>query len=297
MLKLNTDEKRNLQFEVNIQGINYDELSGSLKFIIEDVHYGFPVKILSDNISVEVPPLDDVVKKGMKDGDIIECKLDIYGNGFFLNPWQGKFQLKTPVKMEAKIRYSDDIITETPKPKKKKEKIVTATLKEQVEELDEDLKAETEDGIKTVLREEPKEKTLDEIDKEVVLNKLFKKVSKYSTPKKTAVAEQKFPKPTSNRVRKIESIVDSILGGKKTVIKEQKRTVKKEVKIVPNDPVSLMESYGMKNKKTQARMIEKAKSIGGDDESSIFSTLQKLLGPTNQTSIFEQYMRTNKQEE
>ena len=291
MLKLNTDEKRSLQFEVNIQGINYDELRGSLKFIIEGVDYGFPVKILSDHISVEVPPLDDIVKRGMKDGDIVECILDIYGNGFFLNPWQGKFQLKTPVKMEAKMRYEDDIIVETPQPEKKKEKTITATLKdvvtEQIEEVDEDIKAETEDGIKTVLREEPKRKILDEIDKEVVLNKLFKKVTKYSKP---SLTEQK----STERVSRIGNIVDSILsGGKRKVVKEQKRIVKKEVKIIQNDPVSLMESYGMRNKKTQAKMIDRAKSMGGDDDSSIFETIQKLLAPTTQTSIFEHYIKQN----
>ena len=115
MISLNTDEKRNLQFEVTIQGIDHKELQGALTFEIESVKYGFPVKILGDHISVEVPPLDNIVKTGLRDNEVVECTLDIFGNGFYLNPWSGKFKLKTPVRMEAKMRYEDDIISEAQK--------------------------------------------------------------------------------------------------------------------------------------------------------------------------------------
>jgi len=126
MLRLNTDEIKNLQFEVVIQGINYDELTGALKFIIEDVEYGIPVKIQKDLVSVEVPPLEEIVAMGMKDGDVVECKLDIFGNGFYLNPWDGQFELKTPIKMETtQLKLDND-----PKSKKKR---MSASLKEEEE--------------------------------------------------------------------------------------------------------------------------------------------------------------------
>jgi len=129
MLKLNTDEKRSLQFEVNIQGINHQELQGVLKFVVGEVEYGFPVKILSDHISVDVPPLDDIVKVGLTEGEVVDCKLDVFGNGFYLNPWSGQFKLKTPVRMEAKMRIADDIPTLAKE--KSVEKGMTVTLKEE----------------------------------------------------------------------------------------------------------------------------------------------------------------------
>ncbi len=146
MLKLNTDEIKNLQFEVSIQGINYDELQGSLKFMIEDIEYGIPVKIQKDLVSVEVPPLQEIVARGMEQGSIVECKLDIFGNGFYLNPWGGQFELQTPVKVEAK-NFNMTV--------KKPEKKMVAELKEV-----------------------PSKR---ELDNEAILEMLFKKLSDTGT--------------------------------------------------------------------------------------------------------------------
>jgi len=136
MLTLNTDEDKKLQFEVTIQGIDHKKLVGRLKFVVEGVEYGFPVEILSDHISVEVPPLDDIVKMGLREGEVIDCKLDVFGDGFYLNPWNGQFKLKTPVKMEARMTVDDGVATYKPEPfdkvtaEKQIAKSLTVTLKD-----------------------------------------------------------------------------------------------------------------------------------------------------------------------
>jgi len=315
MLKLNTDEIKNLQFEVSIQGINYDELHGSLKFMIEDIEYGIPVKIQKDLVSVEVPPLQEIVAKGMKQGDIVECKLDIFGNGFYINPWGGQFELQTPIRVET-----TNVNISTKKPTKK----VAAELK--------------------------KVASKKELDNEAILEMLFQKLEEKgfkipdtdideitSTPVKS--------KPSSNKViseRKIESTtktqlsrkelveqkvrgkfaqvtgliknVKSLTEGKKVIrnpkiaqhiiplnedqsvidkinqLKNKGNKVEEIISVNPDDPIFLMESVGMKNPKIQEIMLEKAKELGGDGSKALAVTLKKLLGITTESNPYEQYM-------
>jgi len=131
MLKLNTDEEKSFQFDINIQGIDYKELQGTLKFITDDVEYGFPIKILSDHISVSVPPLDNVAKFGVLHGKEVDCRLDVFGNGFYLSPWSGRFKLQEPVRMEARMTLVDDMQTVDEKEELPVKKTIAATLKEE----------------------------------------------------------------------------------------------------------------------------------------------------------------------
>jgi len=215
MISLNTDEKRNLQFEVSIQGIDHKELNGAITFEIANVKYGFPVKILADHISAEVPPLDEIVKNGMKDGDIVECKLDVYGNGFYLNPWSGQFKLKTPVRMEARMSVIEDA-PDIPRPKNSQKKMV-ATLKE--ESVNESIDDSTDDFEEQVLyeKEDPRKEKLsiDEFERDELLKELFNKV---------------------------ESKLFSKLGNNET-IKERKDKAVKNFKSIPKDKTqNLVES-------------------------------------------------------
>ncbi len=193
MLKLNTDEIKNLQFEVSIQGINYDELQGSLKFMIEDIEYGIPVKINQDMVSVEVPPLQEIVAKGMRQGDVVECKLDIFGNGFYINPWGGQFELQTTAKVEAK-----GLEVSTKKPERK----VVAELKS--------VKSKTE------------------LDNETILEMLFAKLEErgmklpdISTMKEPVVESAEIP------VRIVEQAEPTLK--KKVVLKQPEKLNRKQL--------------------------------------------------------------------
>jgi len=124
---INTGKPKNMRFDVSIQGVDYKQLQGSVKFRLEGVEYGFPVDILKDHMSVDVPPLDEVIKKGLIDGETVECQLDVFGEGFYMKPWTGQFELKREALIEARMVYSED-----PPPVSVKAKKVT--LKEDVEE-------------------------------------------------------------------------------------------------------------------------------------------------------------------
>jgi len=254
MLTLNTDEDKKLQFEVTIQGIDHKKLVGRLKFVVEGVEYGFPVEILSDHISVEVPPLDDIVKMGLREGEVIDCKLDVFGDGFYLNPWNGQFKLKTPVKMEARMTVDDGVATYKPEPfdkaaaEKQIAKSLTVTLKDdngvqerKIAEIDEptnpyddssesledeeenaekDAKDEMKDFRKTRRASESK------LDKDEILEMLQKilerkeRKKKTTPPRRKVVGERKVEKPSlpSRKKKKLVEVVSRT--GKKYMVTE-----------------------------------------------------------------------------
>ena len=331
MLKLNTDEIRNLQFEVSIQGINYDELHGSLKFIIEDVEYGIPVKIQRDLVSVEVPPLQEIVAKGMKNGDVVECKLDIFGNGFYINPWGGQFELATPVKMEAKQFNIDNtqpekkVVVELKEEKQNTldKKAILEMLFEKLEE-----KGFKTDGYKEpkILQEKqvytaPKQTTKTQLTREELVqqkikskfnnvNNLIKSV-KTLTEGKKVIRNQQTIKPvqevqqaqpqqkhtTGTELSDIMDKVQELKSGKKsnTVRQSAQANVEYDITIDQDDPVVLMESVGMKSSKMQKIMMDKAIELGGDGDKAISETLKKLLG-IGQTNPYDQYMNMANQQ-
>lgn len=293
MLKLNTDEKRQLSFEINIQGINHKELQGSLKFIIDGIDYGFPVKILQDHISVDVPPLDSVIKKGLTDNKIIECKLDIFGNGFYLKPWESKFTLKTPVKMEAKMRLEDDI-PYTPISEKEDKKIIKATLKEETKiPKEKEIEINNNPSLNDHTTKQLIEILMSKLDKKPI-NK--RKIQKVKEDTKKELVERK----VKSKLSKISSLVDEALI-RKTKIKKSNLNENKKIKNtkkitsrpkIKKDPhIQLMESYGFKNPKSQKRLMERVIDIGGNDHDAIQSTIKKLLGPfQSQKTSFQQYL-------
>jgi hypothetical protein len=270
MLNLNTDKKKSLDFDVSIQGIDHAELRGSLKFTIEGIEYGFPVEILEDNISVIVPPLKDVVKKGLTNGYVTDCKLEIFGNDFYLNPWSEQFQIKSEVKIEAKIKLDSD------------------------EEVDIPTVVVNESPSVDLIEDETPLSQEEEAAGSELLERLLGKY-KNIKPKKRTVKKESSKKPGLDN--KIEGIINEVLSGKskpkkpvakKKPIRESKKVVKKRAD--ETSPIAFMESLGMTNPKTQKIMMEKAIDLGGDDDRAIMNTLKKLLLPSTQNP-FEEYAK------
>jgi len=323
MLKLNTDEIRNLQFEVSIQGINYDELQGSLKFIIEDVEYGIPVKIQRDLVSVEVPPLEEIVARGMKNGDVVECKLDIFGNGFYINPWGGQFELATPIKMETKNFNIDNrqpekkVIAELKEEPKSKDILDKEAILEMLfEKLEEKgFKSNVDYTPEKVAKEnkQPKKLSRKELVEQKIKNKfsnvnnLIKNVKSLTETKKVIVNPTLAPVKESAPIRqlsqintdpvdimqKVQELKNRKSGSNPTNYStpqiSQPQNIEQHVVVDQDDPVMLMESVGMKNPKIQQVMIDKAIELGGDGDKAISQTLKKLLGIEKPTG-YEQYM-------
>ena len=285
MQTLNTYERRSLGFEINIQGIDYKDLKGSLVFEVENVEYGFPVSIMQDHISVSIPPLKDVVMKGLDDKKIIRCHLVVHGQGFILEPWSGEFELHSPVRMEAKmleVEDSDYTPSSSKSTKNLKPKItVEGKMKKNIEEQSTEL---SDDELINMF----KKKILKE-------NKIKKPV------KKSKSREQLASDLVSKKLNEINNTVDRVLKSdiflneykqskpvKQKFVKKVEQNIKK--KSNPSDVQQLFESVGLKNKTIQKKLIDRAIELGGDDEQSIFTTVEKMLGVKTEGTLFNQYV-------
>jgi len=311
MMKLNTDEKRSLQFDVRIEGIDYKELQGSVKFNIDDVEYGFPVKILEDHIAAEVPPLDEIVKKGLENGKEVECKLEVFGDGFYLKPWDGAFKLATPVRVEAKMRADDrPAISETKEDKKDPVKSITATLIEEDEVQpapvsEEVTDADLMDRLKTLLfekKDEPKKVVPKMVppppEDEVIIDPKEKKVVESPQDKVRKRIEEKVALQLKKKgivnQELVRKVADKVIKESANVKPKKKAKKVQEIKTdsKPADVYEFMASKGMTSKKSQKSLIEIATKMGGDDEAAIFNTVEKLLSFEAPSTTFQEYSKT-----
>ena len=104
MLRLNVNEAKQLTFEVQIGGVHGDNIDSFFRIVFEDVEYGFPAKVGRESITVDLPPLNQVVGKKIKEGDEAEVKLEIVADGHYLTPWSDRAKMSNPLVIEAKIK-------------------------------------------------------------------------------------------------------------------------------------------------------------------------------------------------
>jgi len=104
MLRLNVNEAKQLTFEVQIGGVHGDQIDSFFRIVFEDVEYGFPAKVGREAITVDLPPLNQVVGKKIKEGDEAEVKLEIVADGHYLTPWSDRAKMSNPLVIEAKIK-------------------------------------------------------------------------------------------------------------------------------------------------------------------------------------------------
>jgi hypothetical protein len=112
MLKLNVNQEKQLTFEVQIGGVQSDQVKSHLRIEIDDVEYGFPAQVGNESISVNLPPLRTVTARKLKEGEEVQVKLEIIADDNYLTPWQDTFRLSNPLVVEAKI--VDDEFTTAP---------------------------------------------------------------------------------------------------------------------------------------------------------------------------------------
>jgi len=104
MLELNVNQNRSLNFEIQLSGIAHTQLEGFLRIIIDGIEYGFKAEVNEGDIIVDVPVLKNIIPREVKEGEKFDAKLEVVGNGYYLNPWTGSFIVKNPVILEAKIK-------------------------------------------------------------------------------------------------------------------------------------------------------------------------------------------------
>ena len=141
MLYLNTKEEKKMVFEVEISGVEEEDLFGEVNFLINGVKYGFPVFISEDRIETVVPPLKKVVGWEVKSGTILDASLDLHTESCYFTPWKGQIKVGSPVEIKAKLEMED-----TSKPR------VSTKLRTEVEPvLENTKKREGRDQVSEVL--------------------------------------------------------------------------------------------------------------------------------------------------
>jgi hypothetical protein len=103
MLDININDSRDLNFEIELSGITSSQLEGRLRLVIDNIEYGIPATIKEGGIDIVIPPLKNLIQRELKEGETFAAKLDVHGDGNYLNPWSGEFQIHNPVALEAKI--------------------------------------------------------------------------------------------------------------------------------------------------------------------------------------------------
>lgn len=107
MIKLDISKSKEVKFEMKVDGIDNKDLSGSLRLEIDGIEYGFQVHVESESISVVLPPLKNIITRKLKEGEKISAKLEMNGNGYYLQPWNEEIVIKNGVMVEAKLIDSD----------------------------------------------------------------------------------------------------------------------------------------------------------------------------------------------
>ena len=127
MINININEIKKLKFGVAVSGVETRDLNGTMRILIDGVEYGFPTSTLDDKILVEIPPLEDIVKSGLKEGRTLKAKLDVVVGDTHLTPWADTVKLIMPVTVAASLSEEEDI-------KKKPEKIIKLNLEDDISE-------------------------------------------------------------------------------------------------------------------------------------------------------------------
>ena len=270
MLKLNVNEAKQLTFEVQIGGVHGDQIDSFFRIVIEDIEYGFPAKVGRESITVDLPPLNQVVGKKIKEGDEAEVRLEIIADGHYLTPWSDKAKMSNPLVIEAKIK--DDGFV--PNPTLKTQLVVSEDGAKQKTIVKEN--TQTEEDFTDKIVSKLSEKFAELIKPTVgVKNEITKVVNESMTPvkeevddeeevdKKNDKEEVKEDTPlTSGAMEKILAQTISKLG---LYTEEKKKPIKKKTtleqfkkKLTREDVYKYMERAGTKNPQIQEIVYEQA---------------------------------------
>jgi len=103
MIELDLTKEKTITFDIQVEGIESKSLEGYIRFLVDNIEYGFPAEITNENIYVKIPPLNSKIGKLLKENDVLNARLDLYGNGYYIPSWSGDIRVKKPVLVEAKL--------------------------------------------------------------------------------------------------------------------------------------------------------------------------------------------------
>jgi len=141
-MELKINESKILEFNTVIEGGKADDLSGTFRIVIDNVEYGFPIKLDDKKIQAKIPPLKDYVREeNLRNVKNAFARLDIVAKGKLFTPWKEDVSLEIPLEVKAEMTDMKGFLEEADnfiKISKVEEKAVKAS-KIKVDE-DEDLK-------------------------------------------------------------------------------------------------------------------------------------------------------------
>lgn len=250
MLKLNVNQEKVLTFEVQIGGVQSEQVQSFLRINIDDVEYGFPAEIGRESISVSLPPLRTVTGRKLKEGEEVQVKLEIIADGNYLTPWTDTFRLSNPLVVEAKI--VDDEFNPAPAFKTKL--------------VQEGKSGEAKQGVRLEKVEES-EVQVEENDEdaltEKIVNKLAEKLSG-SFGKKNRFVEKKNEEEEPEEEESEEEGQEVEEKCKTEDVKSLKRFSKKDLlNMTEEDVYAYMERAGTRNPQVQKIIYEQAEAKAG----------------------------------
>lgn len=106
-IKLN--ESKTLEFNVDTRGCKEEDLKGFLRFVFEDVEYGFPAIFESGTIKVKLPAFQTLLSNRLTESIsnhkevTVNARLDIVANNeAFVTPWSNEIDIEVPVDIQVK---------------------------------------------------------------------------------------------------------------------------------------------------------------------------------------------------
>lgn len=103
MISIDINETKKLRFKVSLSGVQVQDLKGSMRIMVDNIEYGFPISIDKGDIIVEVSPISKIHSKKIKDGSLLDAKLEVIAGDNYLVPWQDKIKVNNPIKVEATV--------------------------------------------------------------------------------------------------------------------------------------------------------------------------------------------------
>ena len=103
-MKIKINEPKTLEFNVDTKGCKEEDLKGFLRFVFEDVEYGFPATFESGIIKVKVPAFQTLLSNRLTESIsnhkevTVNARLDIVANNeAFVTPWENEIDIEVPV--------------------------------------------------------------------------------------------------------------------------------------------------------------------------------------------------------
>lgn len=108
MIDVKSSVGQKLTFDIDIQGATENDIMGKMRIAKEGIEYGFDAVIEEGKMTVDLPALDTVILD-LKDGTVLESKLDIIANNeFFTEAWKDNIKIERPVSVKATVTESTE---------------------------------------------------------------------------------------------------------------------------------------------------------------------------------------------